>query len=352
MAHRAALGACLLSIAAATLVTISNIDPRVDTTGAILDAHDGDVLIVNGTYFWYAAGYGDCVERNSTTGCEGGFNGCGFLTNHSVNLFTSTDLVTWTSHGNVLPVANRPNATLFSPKAIYNAATQTYVLWYNFYPAYSYGVATSASPYGPFVTISNMTGASTQYGWPNNSHVGDFSLAKDPDTDAAYILYSSSGHCQIEPLTADYTASAYRTTGQTSGVFPRGFEAPALFSKEGTWYALISEACCYCQQGAPVHAFSSPNALGPYVYLGEIARGPNPWDPNSTAVATSAQQTNVFPVTSASDGTVTWMWQGDRWQSAPDGLKSHDFTYWTPLTFLQNGSIAHLQWENTFTVDV
>lgn len=60
-------------------------------------------------------------------------NGCGFYYNHSVNLYSSPDLVTWTAHGNVLPLGgSRPNAVLFSPKVLYNARTQTYVLWLNF----------------------------------------------------------------------------------------------------------------------------------------------------------------------------------------------------------------------------
>ena len=61
------------------------------------------------------------------------YSGCGFYYNHSVNLYSSPDLVTWTAHGNVLPLGgSRPNAVLFSPKVIFNARTQTYVLWLNF----------------------------------------------------------------------------------------------------------------------------------------------------------------------------------------------------------------------------
>lgn len=38
---------------------------------------------------------------------------------------------------------------------------------------------------------------------------------------------------------------------------------------------------------------------------------------------------------------------GDRWQSAPDGIKAHDFSYWTPLSFLPNG-IADCPWIHIF----
>ncbi len=126
-----------------------------------------------------------------------------------------------------------------------------------------------------------------------------------------------------------------------------------MFKRNGLYYALVSEACCYCQQGAYVHAFMSDKPLGPYTYTGEIAQGPNPF---GGSVSTSAQQTDVFAVPAA-DGTVTFLWQGDRWQSAPQingqpPLKSDDFTYWTPLSFAANGTVLNMQWEDTVTVDV
>lgn len=334
----------LLSLADSVEVTISNVVPRLDNTGQILDAHDGDVVLFNGTYYYFAAGYGLCTERPGQNGCQGGFVGCGFLTNHSVNLFSSTDLTTWVAHGNVLPVANRPDAILFSPKAIRHPATGMWILWYNYVPSYSYGVAYSTSPYGPFQTVDAFAGASTQYGYPNNSDIGDFSLLVDDDGEG-YILYSANHHCQIEHLTANLSRSSYWVDGhKTSGVFPNGNEAPAFFKRAGVYYALVSESCCYCGEGAKVHAYSASAPLGPYTYLGEIAAGPNPF--NGT-IATSAQQTNVVPV--GADGHA-FLWQGDRWQSAPDRLKAHDYVYQTLLTFLPNGSIGHLAWEDNFTV--
>ena len=101
------------------MANISNVLPRLDTTGAIMDMHDGNMVVRDGTWYWYAAGYGGCKERlgpggaPGPTGCAGGFHGCGFFNNHTVNLFTSTDLVSWTPHGNVLPEANRVDAVLW-----------------------------------------------------------------------------------------------------------------------------------------------------------------------------------------------------------------------------------------------
>lgn len=98
-----------------------------------------------------------------------------------MNLFTSKDLTSWTSHGNVLPAANRVDAILFSPKILFNKQTATYVLWYNFVPHYSYAVATSKSPFGPFITVNSTVGSSFRFGHHNNTDIGDFSLWADDD---------------------------------------------------------------------------------------------------------------------------------------------------------------------------
>lgn len=71
------------------VANMSNTVPRVDSkSGQIMDIHDGNILLVNGTFFWYGAGYGYCKEQ--TTGCANGTVGnCGFTLNHTVNLATS-----------------------------------------------------------------------------------------------------------------------------------------------------------------------------------------------------------------------------------------------------------------------
>ena len=199
------------------------------------------------------------------------------------------------------------DAILFSPKILFNKQTATYVLWYNFVPHYSYAVATSKSPFGPFITVNSTVGSSFRFGHHNNTDIGDFSLWKDDDG-TGYMLcaptfprspscstahpavvaqadvvsdhwlhrhwsrYSAHAHCQVERLTPEYLASTWETTNESSPVFPHGNEAPALFKREGKWYALVSESCCYCKPGGKVHAYSAADPLGPYDYLGEIGK--------------------------------------------------------------------------------
>ena len=130
---------CLLSLTTSTWASnVSNVLPRLDTSGAIIDAHDGHIFFdaTVGKYLYYAAGYGPCEEPPGLNGCSSWCDGCGcgFYFNHSVNLYTTSDFVTWEAHGNVLPISGpdaRPNRVLFSPKVIRNAANGEYVMWYN-----------------------------------------------------------------------------------------------------------------------------------------------------------------------------------------------------------------------------
>ena len=44
-----------------------------------------------------------------------------------------------------------------------------------------------------------------------------------------------------------------------------------------------------------------------------------------------------------------WVWVGDRWQHALDGLKGHDPQAWLPLTFGAGGRIGQLEWLSEWT---
>lgn len=325
-------------------VTLNNKDLRVDVAGNIMDVHDGNVIIIDGIYYWYGAAYGDCKEPAGPTGCANATVGaCGFALNHNVSLYTSPDLGNWTFQGHVFSATQYPQPSImFCPKVIYNAATKMYVMWTNwinkgnFAESY-YATAVSSSPLGPFKVVVDIV--STGY---NNT--GDFNLFVDQSGDA-YIIYTAhiagfdiTHRMSIEKLTADYLGTEGLTA--SSGFFGASFvEAPALFSANGLYYAVFGQCCCYCQSGSPVTVYTSSNVLGPYT-----------GSANPITSAINAQQTNIFGYLTA-PGKYAFIWQGDRWQSAPDGIKGHDFLYMGPIVF--NGTfIEALPFDDTVSIDV
>ena len=57
-----------------------------------------------------------------------------------------------------------------------------------------------------------------------------------------------------------------------------------------------------------------------------------------------AQQTHV--ATLPTDKGTVYIWMGDRWGSRPDGIKGHDFQFWSsPLQFEEDGMIKSLTWD-------
>jgi hypothetical protein len=65
----------------------------------------------------------------------------------------------------------------------------------------------------------------------------------------------------------------------------------------------------------------------------------------------NAQQAHVarFPA----PGGDIYIWTGDRWGSRLDGIKGHDFQFWSePLHFREDGSIEPLHWVNEWSYDL
>jgi len=314
-----------------------------------VDVHDGNTVSYNGEYYYFGAAYGSCKEPDGPNGCAGEAKGsCGFREDHNVSLYTSTDMTTWTYKGAVYSMLNAPvPGILFCPKVLYNPSTQMWVLWYNWigsgppdewFDFSVYAIAISPSPEGPFKVINN----NISLAYPDT---GDFALFQDTDG-TGYIAYSSQintspvrqhHHVSVEKLAPDYLSSLGNES--TSGYFGDGFsEAPTMWKRNNTYYVSFGPLCCYCGQGSPAKYYTAPSPLGPYTTQTVL-------DPDL-----QAQQTNVVAVNTNS-GT-QYIWQGDRWQTAPDGEKGHDFQFWIPLTFDDEGNIASFSFVNNFTLDI
>ena len=319
--------------------TIDNVHPRRDVNGDILDSHDGNILLHKGTYYYYGAAYGPCLEINSTSGCTGAVWGqsCGWLLNHNVSLYTSHDLQHWHPHQPVFEIARHFNvpSVLFSPKVIYNNHTQLFVLWFNYNPQNSlglYGTATSASPYGPFkVQIAPVTTLV-------NKGPSDSALWADETTGQGLFVYSGAFIVSVEVMTDDYlqTLGSANSSGQVGAY---SVEAPAFYYRNGQYHVSTGHLCCYCQEGAMATVYAASHPLGPYTFHANLS------------AAIPAQQTDIMRYLDK-DGNEQFMYRGDRWQQSPDNTKAHDPTAMALIHFDDGGVAQPLEWLDSFNITV
>jgi hypothetical protein len=313
-------------------VRISNVEPRYDTRGRIIDAHDGCLERFEGRYFLYGTAYGDTT---------------GFTAANEYCCYSSDDLMSWTFQGPLLP--DRPAGVYYRPYVKFCAHSQLYVLWYNWYPRLwegQYGVAVSERPEGPFRIMRTHVPV-------NHQLPGDHGLCIDEDGQG-YLIYTSiaEGHSIfVELLTPDYLAS----TGVGSGPLGSGAEACALFKRQGIYYALFDSCCCFCPEGSGANVCTASAPLGPYNFKNNINRAPSTQGHTEARppgrITVNAQQTHIAVIETI-DGA-EYIWIGDRWGSAPDGRKGHDFQFWSaPLQFGQDGMIAPLAWVAAWQLDL
>eukprot|EP00039_Didymoeca_costata_P003485 m.68002 g.68002 ORF g.68002 m.68002 type:complete len:412 (+) comp11929_c0_seq2:48-1283(+) len=321
----------ILSFALSTVVNISNVQPRRDNTGKIMDCHDGNIAYENGTYWFYCMAYGLCNNLHDCATAA-----CGGRLDHNVSLYSSPDLTSgsWNYEADLLPVSTRVQGTYYRPKVVYNSATGKHVLWINVLPRpgtpapppdftkSSYLVATSSTgPKGPYtIVVKNVT--------MKHGEGGDFDVFVDDDG-KAYVIYTSlaSHHSiSIAPLTSDYTESIPGANtdflpGSTGGCY----EAPGMFKRNDVYYATFGPCSCFGVGGSETYIYTAKTPLGPYTRVGSLGN------------AEKAQQNYVFQAPLA-DGTMAYVWTGDRWKSTPDGEKGHDFQFWQPLQFKATNS--------------
>jgi len=374
------------------MVLIDNTLPRYDAAGMIMDVHDGQISQwqTGGPYFYYGMGYRNCTETKGLippVDCPGiyqPFGGCGFRTDHALNVYTSPDLVQWTHVGDGLPMDKRPDGIYFRPKVVYNRQTQLYVLWINMlteskprqwplgaYPNATYLVATAHDPAGPFAVVNPSAYVRAKGG-------GDFALLTIGDD--AYVAYDawSNGHrITVEQLDADFF-NARRDTPPTAALSPASHEAPVLFARHGWVYLLYGHTCCFCSGGAGARALVSPYPRPGNVWnwsdTGVELNPIRPWSISEHAIP--SQNNFVFthvpgaaveeedeqagggtrtqrPHAHARAADPTFVFTADLWGSAADRLKSHDRQFWAPLAFDDSASpptIAPLEWLDNFTL--
>jgi hypothetical protein len=335
--------ALLLALAAAPaalgkLVTFSNTAPRLDSSGAILKAHDGTTQrfpasASPGTFYYHAMGYPNCSEPGAINGCTS----CIYGRSNSISVYSSPDLSSgsWQLEEAIYPgAAGFPSCTYFRSQAVYNAATGLYVLWANTAgcdkgacpggECAAYATATAPAPGGPFTFRTTTQPTPAQLG-NRSGFLGDYALMVDEDGSAYIILthgIAGAGHrdMYIFQLAADYL-SILPSGGVGPLPGPHLVEAPALFRRGAVYYSLLGGCTCMGLYGGGVAVLTAPSPLGPWRNVTATLDPGCPMERQSSCFemgpgavcnpVTQAQQNYVVRVPLAGGGEA-YVWTGDK----------------------------------------
>jgi len=354
----AALLAALLARAAEPRsVSLSNTALPLDDRGLPLLTGEASVLQHGGLFYLYMNNWGACAGVDCC-GSSGGCASCCFspptprypdpcvyTANHSVVAYSTPDFASFTYLGEALPLGARRAGIEFRPQVVFNSASGLFVMWYEdrwtggTNPGYA--VATSATPGGPFTTISDSVRMS-----PGGGRIGDYDVFVDTDGAAYHVRTGLT----IERLNSTYTG----VTGQAVNIPNGGVEGPSMFRRGATYYVLVGLGCCACRGGSNVVVYTASNPMGPYALQGDVGSNStaghvfdkaSPWN-----YVTRAQGSKVVPVVGA-DGEAQFLWLGNQWVSS-GGARNADLLYWTVLQFDAQGKIQQIVREDTTTLSL
>lgn len=280
--------------------------PWPDTDGNPINAHGGNILLYEGTYYWYGEHRIETIDG---------------VTENGISCYTSKDLLHWDYRGLVLRPTGEGDFLLGClmerPKVLFNSQTKKFVLLFHHelknrsYEAAHIAFAVSDTPLGPFKYLRTLRPNAGK--WPVGFRSADikkaqklknsdfknmtdneraaairdgYYLARDfdggqmsrdmtvfvDDDGQAYHIFASEENqtLHIARLTSDYLDY----TGEYVRVDAGGSnEAPCLFKKDGTYWLITSG----CTGWAPNRArlFSAKNIFGPWQKYDTPFSGPN-----------------------------------------------------------------------------
>lgn len=330
-------------------VTMGELLP--DTDGNHINAHGGNILVSDSLYYWYGEFRGD--------GTPGSFQ-------QGVACYSSANLRDWKYRGIVLKVTDddsspvQKGCIIERPKVVYCPATGRYVLWFHNelkgrgYGAAYAGVATSASPLGPFelkysgrvnagIAPLNMSADDLSATYPENLEwwtpewydavrrgmfvkrdiaggqmSRDMTVYIDPESGKGYHIYSSEDNLTLHIAELDSTYE--RHNGRYIRIFPGGHnEAPAIF-RHGGKYWMITSGCTGWQP-------NEARLMSADSIMGEWKQHPSPCRGDGAETTFGGQGTFVLQL---NDGCI---FMADIWN--PDNLADSRHI-WLPISFDEN----------------
>ncbi len=247
----AALAACVMPLLAA---------------GAAPDAAEGKNPVFDG---WYADPegiiYGDTYWIFPTRSVD-------YNEQTSMDCFSSSDLVKWTKHENIIDTAEVKWAkrALWAPSVIEKAGK--YYLFFGANDVHEgemggIGVAVSDRPEGPY---RDLLGKPLLNGIVNGAQPIDQFVFRNDDG-RYYMFYGGWGHCNVVRLNDDFTGLESFDDGTWfKEVTPDNYtEGPFMFKRNGKYYFMWSEGAWTGHDYCVAYAISD-SPFGPFVREGKI----------------------------------------------------------------------------------
>jgi beta-galactosidase len=271
---------------------ITNHIQWLDTSGNLINAHDGGIIYAKGKYHWY----GMALRPMSTK--EGGQK-----TTTGVVMYSSTNLYDWDYEGLILECSTNPASPLYGPmrferpKIIYNDRTKTYVMWFHYvaYPG-NHGKIPGSGEAG-VASCSSINGKYTFHRIfrpvDDRGMVRDSTVFQDDDG-SAYFIYDRDVDApgpdfgrvlHIVKLSDDYltpTTNFYEITNAVRR------EAPVMIKRHGYYFLITSAETGWKFNRA--NYYRATNIFGPYTEMGDPCVG------DTTATTFNTQGTCAFPV--------------------------------------------------------
>lgn len=250
-----------------------------------------------------------------------------------LDAFSSTDLITWTKHPNVLTKANVSWATqaMWAPAPIQRNGK--YYLYFGANDIQSnaqlggIGVAVADRPEGPY---RDAIGRPLIGQFVNGAQPIDQDVFIDDDGQA-YMYYGGWGHANVVRLNADMTSLGQFPDGSTyKEITPAGYvEGPQMFKRNGRYYLMWSEGGWTGPDYSVSYAISS-SPTGPFTKLDKVLA-------QDAAVARGSGHNSVVNV----PGTDIWyIFYHRRPLSETDG--NHRVLSYDRMSFNADGTIPRI----------
>ncbi len=293
-----------------------------DTDGRPIQAHGGGLLYHDGVYYWYGENKDAENRPADTVGHRVDVVG--------VSCYSSTDLLTWTNRGVVLPASDNPDHDMHPskvaerPKVVYCNTTQRFVMWLHIdkqdYRQAATGVAVADEPAGPFRYLQTIR--------PAGLDSRDQTVFVDNDGSAWHFASSDwNATTLVSRLSDDYQSFA----GEFHRVFvDRKMEAHAVIEHDGRYWFLASG--CTGWDPNPARSAVADSIIGPWTELGNPCTGPE------SEITFHCQSTFLFRTP---DGRVIAMF--DRW--VKEELRSSRYV-WLPVEFADGGMV--IEWRDSW----